>query len=187
LLVQNFVAIVAPLFKATAAASAGPLDEALWYTADWDFWLKLSASGKTIYHPELLSSFRVHQGSQTMNRIEGIEFQLEAVLGRHLSRWEGLLPEMAAISRAGRFSVDVNVALFRFASGDPSNVLRLLRRFVMLGPSCWRRYFRDSRIIERVACRMRAGVLARLERPVTEAPELPSAGPNRECRNQISE
>src|SRR5262249_16190212 len=36
LLVQNFVAMPAPTFPREAVARVGPLDETLWYTADWD-------------------------------------------------------------------------------------------------------------------------------------------------------
>ena len=51
LLVQNFISMPAPLFSREAALRVGGLDEDLWYTADWDFWLKLAATGKTIYVP----------------------------------------------------------------------------------------------------------------------------------------
>src|ERR1700678_3150389 len=45
LLVQNFVAAPAPVFRKDAWLACGGLDESLWYTADWDIWLKLAASG----------------------------------------------------------------------------------------------------------------------------------------------
>ena len=46
LLVQNFISMPAPLFSREAAIRVGGLDEDLWYTADWDFWLKLAAVGQ---------------------------------------------------------------------------------------------------------------------------------------------
>ncbi len=50
LLVQNFVAAPAPVFRRDAWLSCGGLDENLWYTADWDIWLKLAACGSVYYH-----------------------------------------------------------------------------------------------------------------------------------------
>jgi hypothetical protein len=49
LLVQNFISIPAPIFKREMALKVGGLDEKLWYTADWDFWLKLAQDGQIIY------------------------------------------------------------------------------------------------------------------------------------------
>src|SRR5262249_37337461 len=37
LLVQNFIAAPAPLFRRDAALAAGGLDPLLWYAADWEF------------------------------------------------------------------------------------------------------------------------------------------------------
>src|SRR5487761_1346258 len=47
LLVQCFIAAPAPIFRADAAHAVGRLDERLWYSADWDFWLKLARLGAT--------------------------------------------------------------------------------------------------------------------------------------------
>jgi GT2 family glycosyltransferase len=175
LLVQDFLASTAPVFKTNALARSGPLDEQLWFTADWDFWLKLGASGMIVYHPAPLSSFRVHRDSQTMRRIEQFGSQYSTVLDRHLVRWEGILPDLARISRAARFSADVNVAFARWASGQPAGLLRLAWRFVELGPRGWQRYLRDSRITERVVGRLRAGVLAPTGKTV-QKPSLAGSG-----------
>ena len=63
LLVQNFVATPAPVFRKDAWIDCGGLDDSLWYTADWDIWLKLAAAGAVVssrggydrlpYSPEL--------------------------------------------------------------------------------------------------------------------------------------
>ncbi len=87
LLIQNFVSIVAPVFKREPALKAGGLDEKLWLTPDWDFWLKLAASGKIMYYPDPLSAFRVHRISQTIISSKDIidySGQLKIVLERHL-------------------------------------------------------------------------------------------------------
>ena len=45
LLVQNFIAIPSPVFRRSAVIDSGGLDEALWFSADWDLWLRLGALG----------------------------------------------------------------------------------------------------------------------------------------------
>ena len=102
LLVQNFVASCAPVFKAEAAREAGLLDEKLWYLADWDLWLKLARLGPTVYHPVPLASFRIHGGSQTSachNAINDVEFQHRVVIARHLA---ALTCDKAAVRRIAR-------------------------------------------------------------------------------------
>jgi GT2 family glycosyltransferase len=85
LLVQNFVAIPAPAFLRAAALSEGGLDESLWYTADWDLWLRLARAGRIRYLQSAFAAFRVHGASQTMVRNDVAErrAQLETVLERH--------------------------------------------------------------------------------------------------------
>jgi glycosyltransferase involved in cell wall biosynthesis len=160
LLVQDFFASTGTIFKASAALRVGRLDERLWFFADWDFWLKVTGSGDTVYYDEPLSLFRVHDRSQTMSRArEGFAWQYEVIFDRHFPRWEPELENIAAIRRAAQFSADVNVAFARWAGGGRGGIPSLLAQFVMLGPHGWRRYFRDSRILERVISRVRAGIL----------------------------
>ena len=88
MLVQNFISMPAPLFSREAALRVGGLDEDLWYTADWDFWLKLAAVGKTIYVPRALSAFRIHPHSQTVERstqTDDFRRQLAIVLEKHIT------------------------------------------------------------------------------------------------------
>ena len=56
------------MFSRAAAIEVGGLDPDLWYTADWDFWLKLAAAGPTAYLPRPLAGFRIHAQSQTAVR-----------------------------------------------------------------------------------------------------------------------
>ena len=67
LLVQNFISAPAPVFRKDAWLACGGLDEALWYTADWDIWLKLGSLGPALYHDSVTTAFRVHGGSLTMS------------------------------------------------------------------------------------------------------------------------
>src|SRR5207248_6015 len=66
LLVQNFIAAPAPVFRKQAWLDCGGMDEQLWYTGDWDVWLKLASIGPVIYHDQVTTGFRIHRGSQTI-------------------------------------------------------------------------------------------------------------------------
>jgi Glycosyl transferase family 2 len=161
LAVQNFIAIPAAAFHRELALRLGAMDESLWYTADWDLWLRLGAEGRLRHIPRPLAAFRIHPESQTMVRTDLADRrqQLETVL----SRYETGLPE--AVRRAACFSLEVNVALAAAASGASVRWTALIGSFLRLGPAGLRRYLRDSRIVERVASRARM----RRPRPLTTA------------------
>ena len=156
LLVQNFVAIPAPAFRRDAALQNGGLDEALWYTADWDLWLRLASAGRIRYLRSAFAAFRVHSASQTVVRNDLAERrrQLEAVLERHGAK------ASAGIRRAARFSLEVNVALAALAGGARPPWRPLLAALSRLGLAGTIRYLRDSRISERVGARLRLRVSA---------------------------
>jgi GT2 family glycosyltransferase len=152
LLVQNFLAIAAPIFRREAVQKLGGLDETLWYTADWDLWLKLAAQGPPLFCPRPLAAFRVHDASQTASRAgesDGLRSQMLSVLERHLPQRAG------EVEAAARFSVELNTALGSASAGG-SLPWHLAGRFLALGPRGWRRYLRDSRIGERLGARLRA-------------------------------
>ena len=50
------------------------------------------------------------------------------------------------------------VALASAVHGGPKDFLKLVIPFMRLGPAGWHRYFRDSRILERVGSRIKAGL-----------------------------
>ena len=152
LLVQNFVALPAPVVKRQLVREAGGLDERLWYSADWDFWLKIAARGETLYSPLLLACFRVHGRSQTIAaaaRPEEMRRQLEEVLHRHSGATEGtsLAP---SVLRAAKLSVDLNCLLAGRGRGWP----RVLRSASALSWSEWHGFLRDSRLRERLEARI---------------------------------
>jgi glycosyltransferase involved in cell wall biosynthesis len=156
LLVQNFVAIPAPVFKRTAAIEIGGLNDQLWYTADWDFWLKLAALGDTCYIPKPLAAFRVHGDSQTIRRSSSVaEFrqQMRSVVDKHLS-----LKSSREVSKVAFFSTEVNTTLAAMVHGESTNLLKLALDFVLLGPTGWWRYWQDSRIQERISARLKAKI-----------------------------
>lgn len=159
LLIQNFIAIPAPVFRREVALDVGGLNEELWYTADWDFWLKIAASGDTIYHPQPLAAFRVHPNSQTIRRsssLSDFQQQMRSVFEQHLAKWETNINNKLKIRKVALFSTEVNTALAAMVHGEKTNLWKLGGEFVSLTPRGWYRYWRDSRIGERVSARLKA-------------------------------
>jgi glycosyltransferase involved in cell wall biosynthesis len=156
LLVQNFIAAPAPVFRRDAWLKCGGLDENLWYTADWDIWLKLSALGPVYYHDIVTVGFRIHGASLTVtgSRDAGdFTQQMRIVLDRHLAKLGG---GSKGLERAARASIAVNAALAAASTGAVGSLLRAAGQVLGLGPRGIRRYLRDSRIVERMAPRIRA-------------------------------
>jgi hypothetical protein len=156
LLVQNFVAAPAPVFRRDAWRSCGGLDENLWYTADWDMWLKLAACGPVYYHNDVTVGLRIHEGSLTVtgsHDTADFSQQMQIVLDRHLTK---IGSRSKAVEPAARASIAVNTALSSASAGNLRNLLPAALKVVRLGPVGITRYLRDSRIAERVAPRIRA-------------------------------
>ena len=157
LLVQNFVAIPTPVMRRDAFLSVGGLNERLWYTADWDLYLKLAAIGDVYYHPEPLACFRVHRASQTVSgsrSLADFRKQMEIVLDRHADQLAAT--SRAATLRAAKTSILVNTALAAANGGSPVQLAKAALAVLGLGPRGMVRYFRDSRILERSYPRLRA-------------------------------
>ena len=156
LLVQNFIASPTPVFRRDAWIASGGLDESLWYTADWDLWLKLSAAGAVHYHSEVTSGFRIHSRSLTMTGSRNgaeLEQQMRTVLERYLPR---LGSRSRYVERAARASIAVNLALASAAAGDIRGLWRAFGSVLRLRPAAIRRFLRDTRLLERVVPRVRA-------------------------------
>lgn len=159
LLVQNWIACCGAAFRCEAFKSVGGLDDSLWYAADWELWLKLIDHGPVVLLPERLADLRVHAGSQTVARIHQFDemaSQLQTVWNRHRARYIGYGRRSAArLTAVSRLSLDLNGALSSWAAGRrrPLTLLGLALRFAALGPLGWRDFVRDSRIVQRVACR----------------------------------
>jgi glycosyltransferase involved in cell wall biosynthesis len=156
LLVQDFIPVLGTVFPRDVAIDAGGLDTDLWYTADWDLWLRLAARGPTWHTARRLAAYRIHPETQTATRsanLAGFRHQLETVLKRHLDD-----KTARVIGRPAQFSVDVNVALAALSHGKPASILGLIGRFLSLGPVGWWRYLRYSRILERAGSRLRVSL-----------------------------
>lgn len=157
LLVQNFISVPAPVILRDAFLRVGGLDEALWYTGDWDLYLKLARCGHVIYHAEPLSCFRIHGQSLTVTGSRGMhhfEEQMRHVLRNHLDaipleRLSEVLPRALA-------SIEINKALAAANNGELSSVLRAFGTLMRLGPRGAHDYLRDSRLMDRMLPRLRA-------------------------------
>lgn len=157
LLVQNFVAIPAPVIRREAWLAAGGMDETLWYTADWDLYLKVARHGSTVYRTAATTAFRVHSGSLTVTgsaNAKDFISQMNRVIEQHLD----LAPVASrdSVHKRAVTSVKVNCALAEGLAGRLGLLPNALLSLLGLGPIGLVRYFRDSRIIERVAPRLRA-------------------------------
>lgn len=155
LLVQNFISVPAPVIQRRAWLSHGGMDEHLWYTADWDVWLKLAAAGPVTYHDELTTAFRIHASSQTVSGSRdssAFREQMQEVLERHI----GHIPEdrRRAIEPAARASINVNVMLAAAAEGSFKALFAAAANVASLGFKGIKGYFRDSRLCERVLSRV---------------------------------
>lgn len=161
LLVQNFLCIGAAVFRRRQFLSIGGMDEDLWYTADWDLWLRLASTGTVAYDPRPLVGFRIHAASQTATRsVDASAFrrQMEGVFDTHFARWSvGAGRAGGAVERAARASIELNVALAAVSHRSLPPLGALLGAVAALGPGGARRVARDSRLHQRVGARIRAG------------------------------
>ncbi len=163
LLVQNFIAIPAPCFRREALKNTGLLDEHLWYTADWKFWLQLASVGKTLYYPKPLSAFRIHSSSQTaVGSANLLEFkhQMQTVLDQYLPlTTETRTSEFRTIKQLAEFSIEVNTAMAAFVRGQSFDFRQLFKKSLVMNPINWLKYIIYSRILERSLARTKAGFL----------------------------
>ncbi len=166
LLVQNFIAIAAPVFRRSAAIETGGLDESLWFSADWDLWLRLGALGAVHFIDEALSAFRIHADSQTVARKlqpKEWEHQLTTVLARHLGKFQVPGKLSTAVENAALASIAVNSVLSAVSRGEPTRLAAALIQLLALGPRGWNRYMRDSRIVQRVRSRLKVQRLTKFQ------------------------
>lgn len=159
LIVQNTIAIPSPVIRRDAWAAVGGMDESLWYTADWDLYLKLAQYGDVDVRPGLTTAFRVHKGSLTMTgsrRHDEFAAQHEVVLDRHL-------PTLAARARQrqeplARASVAVNCALAARVARQGAGQRGALGQLLHLGPLGLGRFLAATRLIDRALPRLRLGL-----------------------------
>jgi len=157
LLVQNFVGVVSPVISRAAWLACGGIDRELWYTGDWDLWLKLARHGDVHYRDLVTAAFRIHGNSATSTRSRNIEdfiAQHRQVVERHLVH---VSPErQSRVRRLADGSICVNAGLAMAAHGMPGGIARAIWTLFRLGPVGAWQYLHFSRLIERVMPRVRA-------------------------------
>lgn len=163
LIVQNTVAIPSPVIRRDAWWAVGGMDQSLWYTADWDLYLKLALYGDVDVRPEITTAFRIHRNSLTMTgscRSGDFAAQQEIVLERHL-------PKLNTASRVmqeplARASIAVNCAMAARAARQTGSELRALGLLIHLGPIGLGRFFATTRLADRVLPRLRLSIFGGL-------------------------
>lgn len=155
LIVQNTVALPAAMFRRDAALRKGGLDEALWYTADWDLWLNLAQNGLA-WDPMCAAAFRIHSNSLTMTGsrdLQSFKLQLEIPLNRHLEH----LPERLTTRARKRAEAAnaLNICLAGLHHRSLQGVGAALRTTLLLGPSEWSDFLATTQIVNRLAPRLK--------------------------------
>jgi glycosyltransferase involved in cell wall biosynthesis len=161
LLVQNFIGMPTPVFLRNDFFAAGRMDEQLWFTADWDLWLRLGNRGGVGICPEPTTAFRLHRHSQTMRGSAthaAMRTQIDIVRHRHMSR----LPTFTSrdeVERASQFSCEINVALAALISHQRIEWRRLFSAMARLHVRSAHRFLRDARLLDRTISRLRVGLM----------------------------
>lgn len=157
LFVQNFIAVPSVTFKRSIIKSAGPFKPALWYTGDWDMWLRLSTEGNWVYLDQPLAAFRVHSSAQTCTGGRSLlEYreQSEVILRQFSSEVRQRCRHPARVLKLARLSVEVNLLLFAIYRGWWPDLLATGRALLVSGPRGWLTYFAQSRISARLGARV---------------------------------
>lgn len=152
LLVQNFIAIPSPIIRRSAWLSVGGMESDLWYTADWDLYLKLARQWPVAVGAGPTTAFRVHSRSLTMTgsrNAVSLRNQLDRVLERHGSQ---IGPRTL---RCARVSIAINCALAAAAKDDKAAALRAGVALLSLRPWELLRFLKDTRLFERLLPRAR--------------------------------
>ena len=160
LAVQNFLAVPAVTFRTDLARDSSGFDESLWYTADWDMWLRLTRHGDVQRIPEALCGYRVHPDALTATRTsdaDEMRRQLLAPVEAHLSRVEDD-GERRRQQRLAAWSAEVNVSLAQAFHGGSPRWRELGRAARAMRPADWREYAVASRLRERVSSRARLAI-----------------------------
>jgi glycosyltransferase involved in cell wall biosynthesis len=163
LIVQNFVPIVSPLIRRTALLDIGPMNESLWYFADWDYWLRLAEKNHVFYVPEQLAAFRVHPASQTARRTrnwDDIGQQFDLVTSRALKSNHYPQNHVEKSQEMVKFAREMYQFLLAGLHGGQKRYGKLIKQALRIGPIGWHRYLRDTRLRDRTLPRLRLKMTA---------------------------
>lgn len=157
LVVQNYIAIPAPVFRRDLALALPPLDERLPYAADWKWWLSLAQRHPALYRPQPTVGFRVHAESQTVSLTsdpDAYRLQLQSVL----DEFAPALPDTPAGRRwrtAAQLGVVANAMMAATFHQHHRPWGRFLHAWGQAGVRGTFLYLKASRLFERLAARVR--------------------------------
>jgi hypothetical protein len=132
------------LARADAVRAAGPFDEELSVTADWDMWVRLSQVTRACSVSEPLAAIVVHEGSMQLTHVDQIRAELKLLRTKHAQ----VAAELGTPFGSGAAKLWLAEKTWK-ASGAPHHTLRyaltILRhpRAAGLGPRL-RRYARRA-------------------------------------------
>lgn len=156
LIVQNTIAIPSPVIRREAWLATGGLDEALWYTADWELYLQLARRGPVHVRPAATTAFRLHGSSLTMTGsrdLAAFADQHRRVLARHA---DAIAPERRARQlRLAGVALAANVGLAAASQGQWRPLVRAAAGVLGLGPRGALRLLRQTRLLDRTVPRLR--------------------------------
>lgn len=155
LIVQNTVAIPSPVILRSAWLACGGMTEELWYTADWDLYLKLARQGPVHVREPASTAFRLHPSSLTMiGSADQIDFQRqhELVIEAHL---DALPAQIAGRQlRHAHASAAINGALAQASRGRLGALLEAFGALMRLGPLEIPRLLLETRLKDRIGARL---------------------------------
>jgi glycosyltransferase involved in cell wall biosynthesis len=169
LLIQSLLSCPSTIFDRQSALDLGGMDPTLWYSADWDLWIRLCAQGRTRYVARALAAYRLHPQTQSSLRSRDLaEFrrQHEIVFERHFPAWRKRLPDADAVAALAAFSTSLNTSLAALAHRQAAGLLPLAWSFLKLGPFNALRFLGLARLHERIPARVRE----RLRAPTASPP-----------------
>ncbi len=89
---MNFISQPAVFWRRSFGSSIGELDESLYWTMDYDLWLRMAQSCPPLIIDQTLASFRVHDSSKSRGGYrkqfaEGYRVACRYAANDSLSRW----------------------------------------------------------------------------------------------------
>jgi GT2 family glycosyltransferase len=162
LIVQNTIAIPSPVIRRDAFLTAGGLDDDLWYTADWDLYLKLALAGDVMMRETATTAFRLHGQSLTMTGWR----DLADFANQHAIVLDRYLPQLAPLARGvearARASATINCALAGASAGQWRHMGAAAMALARLGPNGAMRLLDETRLADRVVARAKLMVVGGL-------------------------
>jgi len=158
LIVQNFIALPAPVFKRSILQDIGKMHESLWFLADWHLWGAIAAKTETVVLPQILTEYRIHPASQTTRRTNNsadLRCQYQTVINSMAERLNSGPAKTKAI-RAAELNTDICIGMALWSHKNRKDAIKEAFRRICLNPAVWHRFLRDSRIRERLTARLRA-------------------------------